>query len=365
MVLSNDYLTLRPGRLNGSEKTEFNRRGLLFLILQDGAGDFHCGQLLHRLGPGDVLVVDSPTEGKIHVRGNREMVFCHFVAELEHLFPLFSGREICLLQNVAERFKSGRVYSGSSPLAKQCLGLAENAPIEFSLDHRSHLLRMVSAILTAEFDAVQLGPAKAVPMRDHVLQVFDRLHTDDLLSLSVGDLAKKFHCSRRHLNRLFHQHFGLSMAALRMEMRLLKAISLLADPDAKVIYVAEKCGFNHLGLFNACFKKRFGASPSHWRKMTNQADTHLAETPPTRHHIHGQSVRLPSKKNGASLEPLRLGALLREIVALKNAGEPQAYAPKEANGSRGANGSRHTAANGGAALTPKRKYFLFNGNAKV
>ena len=81
----------------------------------------------------------------------------------------------------------------------------------------------------------------------------------------MGELAGKFHCSSRHLNRLFHKHFGFSVAALRMEMRLIKAITLLRNRDAKVIHVAEECGFNHLGLFNSCFKHRFGTSPGRWR----------------------------------------------------------------------------------------------------
>jgi hypothetical protein len=58
-----------------------------------------------------------------------------------------------------------------------------------------------------------------------------------------------------------------------MEMRLLKALSLLRDPDVKIIHVAEQCGFNHLGLFNACFKKRFGNTPGQWRKGTPDGDS--------------------------------------------------------------------------------------------
>src|SRR2546430_2401773 len=81
---------------------------------------------------------------------------------------------------------------------------------------------------------------------------------------------KRFRC-RRHLNRLFHQYFGFSVAALRMEMRLLKDVSLLRDPNIKVINVAEQCGFNHLGLFNTCFKRRFGQTPGHWRKTSAPA----------------------------------------------------------------------------------------------
>jgi hypothetical protein len=47
----------------------------------------------------------------------------------------------------------------------------------------------------------------------------------------------------------------------------LKAVSLLRNPREKVINVAEQCGFNHLGLFNTCFKKRYGTSPGQWRKL--------------------------------------------------------------------------------------------------
>jgi hypothetical protein len=57
-----------------------------------------------------------------------------------------------------------------------------------------------------------------------------------------------------------------------MELRLLKALSLLRDPDTKIINVAEQCGFNHLGLFNACFKKRFGNTPGHWRKWASHGE---------------------------------------------------------------------------------------------
>jgi transcriptional regulator GlxA family with amidase domain len=104
-----------------------------------------------------------------------------------------------------------------------------------------------------------------------MVQVFEKLSASELINLSVGELADRFSCSRRHLNRLFHQHFGVSVAALRMEMRMLKAISLLRDADVKIINVAEQCGFNHLGLFNTCFKRRFGTSPGQWRKSTIRA----------------------------------------------------------------------------------------------
>jgi AraC-like DNA-binding protein len=341
MELSNDYLTLKLRRLKGAEEMALNGRGLLFVIFKGGEGVCRCGSSSHRLGPGDVLVVDSASRGNIQAREGGEMVFWFFMAELEHLFPLFSGREICLLQNVAGGFKTGRIYPGTSPLAKECLRLVEEVPVQFSLDHRSHLLRIVSAILTVEFKAAQPNMGGFVPMRDHVLQVFERLGTNELLSLPVGELARKFNCSRRHLNRLFHQHFGLSVAALRMEMRLLKAVSLLVDPDAKIIYVAEKCGFNHMGLFNTCFKKRFGASPGQWRKVITEVRSQPAEARAAGCPFQSQNLCLPPEKangnrkgNGPSrpLERVALCGLLRDIAAAKTGVSPQAFKRKEANG---------------------------------
>jgi AraC-like DNA-binding protein len=341
MELSNEYLTLKLRRLKCPEQMELNGRGLLFMILRGGEGACQCGPSLHRLGSGDVLVVDSAARGQIHVRDNGEMVFWSFVAELEHLFPLFSGREICLLQKVAEGFKAGRVYPGGSPLAKECLRLAEEVPVQFSLEHRSHVLSVVSAILSAEFKAAQPKLADFVPMGDHVLQVFERLGTNELLSLPVGELARKFNCSRRHLNRLFHQHFGVSVAALRMEMRLLKAVSLLLDPDAKIIHVAEKCRFNHLGLFNTCFKKRFGSSPSQWRKIITEARRRPAAKGANGCPFQGQGFCLPSEKPEASrkgngqnrpLERVAFCGLLRDINAVKNGMSPRTFEREEANG---------------------------------
>ena len=83
--------------------------------------------------------------------------------------------------------------------------------------------------------------------------------------LPVTELAGRFSCCRRHLNRLFHQWFGCSVSDFRMEMRLLRAVSLLCNPELGVLEVALQCGFNHRGLFNGCFKRRFGSTLSQGR----------------------------------------------------------------------------------------------------
>ena len=195
------------------------------------------------------------------------MVFDYFSVNLEHLFPLFAASEIGWLRNVSNIFKEARWYPASGASAGKCRQLLKEIPPQFNLDYRSQLLRVVAAILSVELKTMQSARNDSVQRDENTAGVFGGLSTDELLSLSVGELASKYGCSRRHLNRLFHQHFGVSVAALKMEMRLLKAVSLLRNSDAKIISVAEECRFSHLGVFNIRFKKRFGASPGQWRKM--------------------------------------------------------------------------------------------------
>jgi len=52
-----------------------------------------------------------------------------------------------------------------------------------------------------------------------------------------------------------------------MELRLQRARHLLASSNAKIIHVALDSGYRHLGLFNILFKRRFGMTPSQWRRQ--------------------------------------------------------------------------------------------------
>lgn len=276
-MLAQDYFTLRLVRLKAAEGWSLKRDGLCVLFPKGGEGSFINDSSIQRLAAGDVLVANSSTGIELRAHDG-DLVFWSFSLRLDHLYPLFAGNEISLLETVTKTFDAAKLIPGALPLAKQCHRLIEDISPHFNLEHRSQLLRVASAILTEEFKHAHEHRSGALGVEAHLVQIFEGLSAEELLTISVGDLATKFNCSRRHLNRLFHQYFGFSVAALRMEMRLLKAISVLRDANTKVIHVAEQCGFNHLGLFNTCFKRRFGMSPGQWRKQAVQGNGHTPET---------------------------------------------------------------------------------------
>jgi AraC-like DNA-binding protein len=267
-LTAHDHLTLRLHRIRPDEEWACGDQELSFISVNGGVGRFVAGTVIYPLVQGDWVVVNSAVGGILSPCGRTELVLQCFSVCFEHLFPLFAGSEISLLQGVMEGFKGIKVFPAASALARECQLILRAVPPQFDLDHRCQLLRIVAAALSAEFKNARRQRSGYVRVEEHLMQVFEKLSVPELLTLSVGEMASKFSCSRRHLNRLFHQYFGVSVAALRMEMRLLKAVSLLRDPNVKIISVAEQCGFNHLGLFNTCFKKRLGQSPGQWRKRT-------------------------------------------------------------------------------------------------
>jgi len=287
---SNEYLKLDTVRLKPSRQWQAELRNVLYFVFpQTGNLTHEAGASTERIIEGDILVVQGGADNCLFPADSHETTFRLFSARMEHLFPLFSSEEVGLLQRVMQGYKKMRLYPAASPAAAECRRLLERMPEEVDLKHRSQLLRVAAALLSVEFDKMRKEPWSA-RLDDHLGQSFSKLSVEDMLTCSVGELADRFNCSRRHLNRLFHQQFGVSVASFRMEIRLLKAASLLRDPDLKIINVADQCGFNHLGLFNEVFKRRFGLTPGQWRIEAQSpavADPNGKPEPPCRLRISG------------------------------------------------------------------------------
>ena len=303
MLNQQNHLSLRLARLKSPEELDQKGEWLTFVFSKSGTGKFISKTATQRLLPGDTFVVNAAGGGKLAVAdGKPEFAFWIFSASFENLLPLFGSHEISLLHNLTDTLKNPKVYAANSPLAAECLRLVGTIPDQFDLNHRGQVIRIAATILSLEFKAAQTQRSGYVRSENHMVQVFEKLTATEIINLSVGELAEKFSCSRRHLNRLFHQHFGVSVAALRMETRLLKAVSLLRDANAKIINVAEECGFNHLGLFNTCFKRRFGASPGQWRKSTLQTESTAVRQPEKKAEcpLHSTGLCPMSERAGAA-----------------------------------------------------------------
>jgi AraC-like DNA-binding protein len=237
---------------------------LCFVLPTQGRGIYSDEQTTRPLTAGDVMVLSTCMEGVIRPVSGRKMRFYYFFARLEHLVAVFTLSEFCLLENSVKRLAHPWYYPAGSTLARKCHELLGSVPATPDLEHRCHLLKLVGTILAEEFN---LSRSRSLGENLNHNDLLNHLSLEEIQNSSIKMLADKYQYSRRHLNRIFHERFGISVSALKMELRLIKAVALLRDPSMKLMTVAGDCGFNHLSLFSARFKKRFGTSPSQWREQ--------------------------------------------------------------------------------------------------
>lgn len=157
-------------------------------------------------------------------------------------------------------------FSGSEPTGQKFSRLADHSRGE-GLPMRCALLQLWAGAVTELLSAPIAAPAGDNKLRERFRQLVGQISEAELSECSLDELAKQLHCSERHFSRLFREEFGVPLRARQIELRLQRARQLLASSDAKIINVAYESGYRHLGLFNAMFKKRFGATPGEWRKQ--------------------------------------------------------------------------------------------------
>jgi AraC-like DNA-binding protein len=104
----------------------------------------------------------------------------------------------------------------------------------------------------------------------------------ELFKYSLSELAGQLGCSERHFSRLFRREFGVPFHGHQIELRLQHACQLLTDPNKKILSIAYDCGYRNMGLFNEMFKRRFGMTPTEWRRFNSIPSFQKAPQPSIR-----------------------------------------------------------------------------------
>ncbi len=89
-------------------------------------------------------------------------------------------------------------------------------------------------------------------------------HLED--PVEMGDVAKHINISRRQLERLFNRYLSDTPAQFYLELRITRAHALLNETNMTVGQIAVATGFTSSSQLSQRFRKRFGKSPSTYRK---------------------------------------------------------------------------------------------------
>lgn len=104
------------------------------------------------------------------------------------------------------------------------------------------------------------------PTDQYVPIAVDYMKANYFKDIRIADIAIQLGIDRRYFCRIFTEVLGISPQQYLIEMRMSRATQLLQRQDLPIGEVARSVGYQDLFLFSKMFKKRYGSSPSAYRR---------------------------------------------------------------------------------------------------
>lgn len=89
---------------------------------------------------------------------------------------------------------------------------------------------------------------------------------DNYRTVSLQEVAERFHYEPSYLGRILKSHLGKGYTELVGELRVQKAKSLLKSTALSMDKIAEQSGYRSGVYFSRCFREATGMTPSQYRK---------------------------------------------------------------------------------------------------
>ena len=100
----------------------------------------------------------------------------------------------------------------------------------------------------------------------HILEAMEMIRREACDGLTVGELVARFPGTRRLFEIRFREAAGHSVLDEIINVRMARAVDLLANTEMRIGAIASFCGFNTELAFWKAFRKRTGVSPLDFRK---------------------------------------------------------------------------------------------------
>jgi AraC-like DNA-binding protein len=261
------HLVLHELTLSPSAEWTPQCQGWMMLRVAEGAGYWLEPGVAHRqFGVGDGLIVIHNTRGIIRASQLNPLKLQLFTVQPQYLNGLLTVAEWQQLEVAPENpLPAVSFFAVDEPIGQKFSRLADQIHND-RLPVRCALVLLWANAVAGLTTLPVSPPAGGNKLRDHFREQVGHMTEAELSERSLAELARQLHCSERHFSRLFREEFGVPFRARQNELRLQRARQLLADSHVSILNVAHESGYRHLGPFKAIFKKRFGLTPTEWRR---------------------------------------------------------------------------------------------------
>lgn len=107
-------------------------------------------------------------------------------------------------------------------------------------------------------------------LRNELEQIRDYICQNTHVSLTLGDLEKKFNLSKYYLTRIFKERFSISPIHYHRIMRMEKIKEAILYTTMSMTDIAEMFGYENVSVFSRAFRASQGMAPTELRKSINR-----------------------------------------------------------------------------------------------
>ncbi len=142
-------------------------------------------------------------------------------------------------------------------------------------------------------------------------QILSYLHLHYTEQVTLEALSNLTWFSEAYLSRYIRRQFGSTFTALLAEIRLDHAEEMVAGTEEKLIKIAMECGFPNTVAFNREFRRRYGMTPSAYRKLHGSSRLQGGEGTAAEDQELGRKISEYLRTHSESEELLDRGRTLR------------------------------------------------------
>lgn len=202
-------------------------------------------------------------------------VFLVFPNQVHYYTNFEAGDYLVLIMKPSNLLRYGQIFMAGEPANAQCcffagkddgiLWLMETAHREFLRDGYSDI---IAAYLTALFGKLlrYFKIEKADVSHGNVLKILQYCSSHYKEELSVDMVAENLGISSSCVSHIFSARICMHFCDYINSLRLKEAEEILRNTQYAVTEVANLSGFSTIRTFNRAFLKKYGISPSEYRK---------------------------------------------------------------------------------------------------
>ncbi len=271
----NTYICSIP--LDFSEVSMHWHSYMEIIYIKKGKGYVNVNFQSHYVEGGDIIMV---LPGEIHgisqyenqtmeyenIIFSIEMLMSKYADALDNEFfvPLLSHK-LCLPTLICD---DAPFYHELS----ECLNRADRICKTFSKGYQLAIKSYLTEffyILYAQASDSENQKKAAVSERDldRIKEILGYIQNHYKETITIDEISSACGLSASHFMRFFKNSMGTSFINYLNDYRLNVASRMLLSSEDSILVIATDCGFDNLSYFNRLFKKKYGQTPSIYRKV--------------------------------------------------------------------------------------------------